>query len=238
MLGLAAAIPAVLFVSNYLLYIPYAKWFYEFHTKPGIETAAGFAAGMLGVMYASAKLRPARLNPPILAACTLITMGLLVTPFAKQLFFATDYTSLENKWKDDICIQTSGYTCVPACAATVVKSQGGNLTEPQLARDAGTTKRGTEVWYLIRALRRKGFESKLNRTRSIQDAPVQSIVGVSIGRTGHVVVLLSKDKYGVTIAEPLRGRCHYSWADFKFCYKPDGTYITIKKLDRLKAPSR
>lgn len=229
--GLIAATPAVLFASNYALCIPYARWFCEFHARPGIETTAGLVAGILGVMYASAKLRPGRLNTPVLAACTLITIGLVVTPFAKQLFSAADYTSLQDKWKYGICLQTSSYTCVPACSATVVKMQGGNLTEPQLARCAGTTRTGTESWYLMRALRRRGFEPEFERTKNIQDAPVRSILGVHLGSIGHVVVLLSKDKHGLTIAEPLRGRCRYSWSAFKRCYKPDGTYVTINKLD-------
>ena len=230
--GLLLATPAILFASNYVLLIPYALWFYEFHAMPGAEITAGLAAAILGVMYASAKLRPSKLNTPILVICTVLVFALLVTPFAKQLFYAVDYTSLDNKWKDGICIQTSSYTCVPACVATLARLQEMHLTEPELAQAAGTTKRGTEYWYLARALRHKGYEPELHHVRSIKDAPVPSVVGVNLGDIGHVVVLLSKDKYGVNIGEPLRGRCHYSWLVFNRCYKPDGMCITINKLDK------
>lgn len=230
--GLLSAVPAVLFASNYIFCIPYAKWFYEFHALPGAEITSGLMAGILGVMFASARLRPARLNTPILAVCTLMAVGLLAMPFIKQLLWSADYASLQDKWQDGVCLQTSSCTCVPACGATVAKMLGGNLTEAQLARDAGTTRTGTESWYLMRALRRRQFEPEFRRVRSIEDAPVRSIIGVKIGDIGHVVVLLDKDKRGLTIGEPLHGRKHYSWSVFRRSYRPDGSVITIKKLDR------
>ena len=231
-IGLAAAVPTVLFASNYVLYVPYAKWFCEMHAAPGMEAASGLVAGILGIMYASAKLRPSRLNAPVLAVCTVLALGLLVTPFVKQMLWSADYAGLQDKWQDGICLQTSSHTCVPACTATVVRILGGNLTESQIAREAGTTKTGTEVWYLMRALRRRGYEPEFRHVYTTQDAPVPSILGVHIGDIGHVVVLLSKNKHGVIVGEPLKGRRHYSWSVFKNHYKPDGTCITIRKIGR------
>lgn len=228
-IALVMAVPAVLFASNYVLFIPYARWFYELHSQPGAEMSAGFITAILGVMFASAKLRPGKLNVPILVVCTIITSVLLLTPFAKQLFFPVDYGSLKHNWKDGVCIQSSGYTCVPACAATYMRLKGWQASEPELARSAGTTRNGTEMWYLIRALRRKGYEAKYSHVQSVKDAPVPSIIGVNVGNIGHVVVLLGKNKDGVTIGEPLRGRCKYSWSTFVHCYKPDGNYFIIVK---------
>jgi len=228
-LGLCGAAPAILFASNYTLDIPYARWFHEFHAMPGAEITAGLSTAILGVIYASAKLRPARLNTPILVVSTLIIAILVLTPFAKQVLRAVDYDALGDKWEDGVCIQSTHYTCVPACVATYVRMLGGHFTERELAQAAGTTTTGTEFWYLARALRRRGYEPAYRHVNSIGNAPVPSILGVKIGRTGHVVVLLGKDKDGVTIAEPLRGRRHYSWALFYRFYMPDGSCVTIER---------
>lgn len=228
-LGLVATIPAVLFAGNYVLYVPYANWFYRLHVIPGAEIASGTVTALLGVVYASAKLRPSKLNAPALAVCTLLSSGLLVTPFARQLLWPADYNALTDRWKDGVCIQTSRYTCVPACTATYLRLLGVRTTEAQLARMAGTTRTGTEYWYLARALRKMGYEPARKDISSVRTAPVPSILGVVYGDTGHVVVLLGKDDMGATIAEPLRGRRHYSWSTMGRCYESDGTCITITK---------
>lgn len=230
LVGAFLAVPGLLFVSNYIFLIPYAPWFYNAHTLPGAEMTSGLVGAILGIMFASSQLRPGKLNAPILVVCTLIAAGLLVAPFAKQLLRGVDYSTLENRWEDGICLQTSSYTCVPACTATLIRMQGGKVTERELARAAGTTQTGTETWYMARALKQWGYEPRYHHLRSIKNAPVPSIIGVNLGDIGHVVVLLAKDKNGVTIGEPLRGRRTYNWHAFHECYKLDGTCITIKHL--------
>jgi|GEM_PF-3458080 len=228
--GFILAIPAVLFTSNYTLLIPYAPWFYYFHALPGIEMSSGLTGALLGVLYASSKLRPGKLNAPILTACTMIFLGLLIAPFAKQMIYGINYSILENRWHDGICLQSSSYTCVPACITTLIRMQGGHITEPELASAAGSTSRGTEMWYMMRALRKPGYELRVHHVNPIQKAPVPSVIGVKLGDIGHVVVLLAKDKDGPVIGEPLRGRHKYTWKVFRKSYHPDGTCITISKI--------
>ncbi|MEN6357808.1 MAG: cysteine peptidase family C39 domain-containing protein [Armatimonadota bacterium] len=232
MLSLAMMVPSVLFASNYLLYIPYADWFYEFHAFPGAEVSSGLVGALSGIMFASDKLRPNKINGCILIIWSVVSFTLLLTPFMKQLYDSVDYSSLKDKWKDDICLQTSGYTCVPACAATLVRLHGGRITEAELARAAGTIRSGTEYLYMMRALRKRGYESTYNRLRSIKAAPVPSILGVHMGNLGHVVVLLHKDKNCIVIGEPLTGRREYTWRHFNDSYNPDKSYITIERIRR------
>ncbi|MCE5199260.1 hypothetical protein LLG39_09825 [bacterium] len=225
--GLVLAIPAVLFTSNYMLLIPYADWFFNAHTLPGVEASSGLVGALLGIMFASSKLRPSKLNFPVLSFCTILASGLLIAPFAKQLLYGVDYSNLTNKWNNGICLQTSSYTCVPACVSTLIRMQGGNIAEPELARAAGTTKHGTETWYLARALKKRGYKAHFHNVRSLRNAPVPSVVSVNLGDIRHVVVLLAKDENGLTIGEPLRGRHSYKWSVFQKSYHPDGMCITI-----------
>lgn len=231
-------IPSLLFASNYVLWIPYAPWFYRFHALPDVEILSGLAMGLLGIMFASSKLRPAKLNVPILTVCAAGAAALVIAPFAKQIFYSLDYSKLEDKWCDGVCLQTSGCTCVPACAATVIRMLGEKVTEKELAREAGTILTGTEYWYLERALNRRGYKPHLTHLKSIRQAPIPSIVGVKIGETGHVVVLFRKDKKGAEIGEPMRGRRYYTWEMIRDCYKPDGMCITISNTSKRGRPEQ
>jgi hypothetical protein len=228
--ALIAATPAVLFASNYLLCIPCGTWFFLFHALPGAEITAGCVTGVLGIMFAYAKLRPARLNAPVLSVASLVAFGLVLVPFAKQLLFGLDYGSLADRTQDGVCLQTSKFTCVPASATTLMRVQGWQASEKDLAREAGTTSRGTEIWYLMRALRKRGYEVQFRQVRTIEAAPVPSIIGVHVGDVGHVVVLLDKDRTGATVGEPLCGRHHYTWPVLMRHYRPDGNCITIRRI--------
>lgn len=227
--ALVLAVPAVLITSNYLLLLPYARWFQEMRALPCAEVSSGLVGAILGVLFASSRLRPGRLNLPVLVVCTLVAASLLLAPFARQLLYGIDYSTLEHKWDNGVCLQTSGHTCVPACAATLIRIDGGRVTEPELAQAAGTTRTGTETWYLTRALRARGYEPHYRHLRSVRQAPVPSIVGVRVGSIHHVVVLLDKDRRGITIGEPLRGRRTYTWEQFMRFYRPGGLCIVVRR---------
>lgn len=230
LLAAALAVPAVLFASNYILLVPFADWFIELHALPGAEISAGLATGLLGVMFASARLRPDSLNRPILIVCSLLALGLVIAPLAKQLFYSVDYyDTLVDHQQDGVCIQSGGHTCVPACCATVVRLLGGKASEPQLARAMGCTVDGCEIWYIKRALRKLGYEPRFPHLKSVRKAPVNSIVGVKVGPNGHVVVVMAKDSKGLTVGEPLSGRKDYTYAKFNKRYRPGGFCIVIER---------
>lgn len=228
-LSLLLAVPAVLFISNYVLLIPYASWFYKFHAMPGVEISSGLIGAIIGILFASSKLRPGKLNAPILAICTTGAVILLITPFAKQIIFGVNYSGLKDTWKDRVCLQSSGYTCVPASIATIARLQGGHLTERELAQAAGTTRRGTEIWYMVRALRAKGYELRYRRC-SIRKATVPSMIGVNLGNIGHAVVLMKRHGDEVVIGDPMKGEHSYSISNFEKYYHPGNSCVTIKQI--------
>jgi len=119
--SVVVSVPAVLFLCNYMWEVPSGAWFFSFHSLPAIEASSGFVGALLGVMFAHAKLHPHRLNLPVLAASVVVGITLLLVPFGKQLFYTkVEYSSLKDVWKDGVCKQTSGTTCMPASFATVV----------------------------------------------------------------------------------------------------------------------
>lgn len=230
--GTAMAIPAVLFPSNYVLLIPRAAWFREFHALPGVEVLSGLIGALLGIMFASSRLRPGSLNRSVLMVCTTLAVLLVAAPFGSQLFFRLNYSALGNEWKDGVCLQTSGNTCILASTATVIRTLGGHATEAQLARAAGTSYEGTEMWYYIRAIRKLGYEPYFSHLRSFRKAPVPSVIGVTFSSRGHAVAVLRRDADGVEIGDPRSGRQYYRWDKLPGGYYPDGLCITFKKNGR------
>src|SRR5260370_33026524 len=57
------------------------------------------------------------------------------------------------------CLQTTYSTCGPASSASLLQAFGQDASEQQLARESFTSKGGTEIWYLARAFRRRGFRT-------------------------------------------------------------------------------
>ncbi|MEN6371759.1 MAG: cysteine peptidase family C39 domain-containing protein [Armatimonadota bacterium] len=229
------AAPAVLFTSNYLLNIPNEIWFINLRSLPGTEAISGLIGALSGVMFADSKLRPNQLNTPILVFATIITAVMLAAPFAEQLFFRQDYSTLSNEWTNGICRQTSLSTCVPASCATVIKMLGGNVTEKEIASEAGTDKKGTEIWYLMRALRKHGYKIEVYSAKSSKDMPAPCILSIKLGHISHAVVLMSKNSAGPEIGDPLSGqRKHYTWKLFERNYHPAPVYYVIKPLERSK----
>jgi biotin operon repressor len=223
------SVPAVLFLCNYMWEVPSGAWFFSFHSLPAIEASSGSVGTLLGVMFAHAKLHPHRLNLPVLAASVVVGIILLLVPFGKQLFYTkVEYSGLKNVWKDGVCKQTSGTTCMPASFATVVRLIGGNITEQELAREAGTNSGGTEVWYLIRVLRRHGYEVDIRTAKSLKDASAPAVIGLGI--MGHVVVLMSKTDTGPEIGDPIGYHRKYTWKDFEEGYEPKPVYFVVRKV--------
>lgn len=233
MAALIFAIPAVLFLSNYLLHIPDGTWFINFHSLPGAEASSGLVGAILGVMFACSRVRPNWIYIPVLTVSMIIGAILLVIPFVKQILYKLDYSQLENRWNNGICQQSSGSTCVPSSCATVIRVLGGNLTERELATEAGTTERGTEIWYMMRAIRRHGYEMEPLAVKSLKEMQAPAILGVKIGTAGHVVALISMDDASLKIADPLLSSPQrYTWKDFDQVYNPASIYFVIRHVGR------
>jgi predicted double-glycine peptidase len=219
------AVPALLFAGNYLLRLPNGIWFVNFHSVPGAEASSGLVGALLGLVFATR-----RGNRSIRALSTIAAMILLLTPFAKQLFFRLDYSEMSNIWNNGVCRQSRTTTCVPASCATVIRMLGGNVTEQELARDAGSNRRGTEIWYMRRALRKHGYEMEARDAKSSTDIQAPSVVGVKVGSGGHVVALMSKTDAGPEIGDPLGTHKRYTWAEFENRYHPNGVYLLIRPI--------
>src|SRR5439155_26252660 len=69
---------------------------------------------------------------------------------------------IKNRWRRDICLQTSHATSSPAAAATLLRSHGIDTTEEEMARLCLTNPDGTSLLGLYRGLRLKTRYGCLN----------------------------------------------------------------------------
>ena len=185
-------------------------WLYSFRAVPGTElTACGI--GLLAGWLQTKRNQSTRLRKQISSGFIPFVMLLCVTiPYLKQIFLRPDWNSFSDRWSDGVCLQSSESSCGPASAATLLKLAGKQVSERQIAQESFTSRRGTENWYLIRAMRRHGLlvEYAINKP-GYMDFSFPSIVGVRLGGktgTGHFVAVLGKAGNSFVIGDPLEGR--------------------------------
>ncbi len=229
--GAAASLPALLFAAYYLHLFDDAVWFYEVRALPGTELAAGPAGFLAGVLHARVR-RHDRLRR--VAGTTLLPVGLLfllATPYLKMIFRPLAAASLRDRWSEGVCIQSTGHTCGPAAAATLLRRFGIETTERDLAEAAYTSSSGTEVWYLARALRRRGLDVRFIQTSSQPETlPAPALAGTRLGGPagiGHFIAVLDAIEDRCVVGDPLVGRKETTLDALRQRYHVTGFFLVV-----------
>jgi len=231
-LGTVLAMPGVLFAAYYLKIFSEPVWLYQFRSVPGTELAAsgaGFLAGLLhGRVSSGAEFRRIAgrwFFPGVLA------LGLVV-PYLKPVLRPSRWNQFQDRWSEDVCLQTSESSCGPACAAILLRRFGKHVTEAQIARECFTSGNGTENWCLARAFCRRGlgvrfvFEPAPNKPW-----PFPAIAGVrlpGLGNTGHFITILDRTGDNYVVGDPLEGRIVKSQPKLRETYEFTGFFMVVK----------
>ena len=227
LLALALACPGVLFALYYTHLFDGAAWFYNLRTVRFTELLAcgmGLAAGMLHGWW----------QPESFGEKVIVPSGLLVfvlVPFIKPILDPLDMNQLKDRFQGEVCLQSTFSTCGPASAVTLLRSFGDDVTEKELATESLTSRGGTEIWYLARALRRRGIGTQVViEPRGDAAVPNPAIAGVLLpGHAGHFVAVLSNDGTQVTIADPLKGKLVLSKKELSQSYHFTGFYMVLER---------
>ena len=202
-LWLLLGIPGLLLPLYYLHGFDDAKWFYEFRSFPFSELSAagvGLFAGALAELAKGTKL----ISRPFLIA--LLVLG-IAAPHLKSILAPVPASQFTDRWKDDICLQSTSSSCGAASAASIFRSFGESLSEHDIAKACLTSISGTENWYIARAFRQRGFAVQYRiETGFPADLKTPAIAGVRMGDLGHFIAIMDKRDGQYVIGDPLVGR--------------------------------
>jgi hypothetical protein len=205
-IALLSALPWLVHVAYYT-HLFDQPWFYEAHALRGMTTAVGLVAGVPAVCFPTKSLnRPLQLTfSVVLVLLALGKPSLLLLPTA----------NLENKWKNGVCLQTSGASCGACATASVLRALGLHATEAEVAYQSYTTVSGTHNWYLASHIRSLGLDVRFREPNTLSEIVPPAIIGVRLeGGVGHFLALLDWDGDRVVIGEPLEGRLLLTPAEF------------------------
>ncbi len=209
-LGALLASPAVLFAAYYLHLFDRAEWFYELRAARFTEILGGGIGFPAGYLWRA--LRSGRYASGVLAggAVPAVALLCLLTPYSKSVLLPINPATMQDRWSDDICLQSTTSTCGPACVATLLRARGQDITERQIARESYSCASGTENWYMARALRRRSIAVDFLVVEPQPDAlKYPAIAGVKLGGEqglGHFIAILGRTGEEYTIGDPLEGR--------------------------------
>lgn len=206
LIGLVLAFPALVYSLSYLHWFEDEPWLLRLrwarlaeYYAAGLGLLAGTVAGWLP------ESRPARLvkHSSILP----LTILWLAVPFLKPLFIPITWLPMTDEWQEGVCLQSTGSTCGPASAATLLHAYGIEATEEGLAKLSWTSMSSTENWYLGRALRRYGNMRYVLAGSHPKHFPCPSIAGTRLaGGIGHFIVILEERDGQLVIGDPMTGR--------------------------------
>lgn len=223
-----AAIPGVLFLCYFLHWFDSCVWYCEFRSVPGTELLAGglgFAGGL--VARGCGRVRWFRL--PAVAVLLLCTTGAIFVPHSKPFILPPKLERLDDSREGLVCMQSTGFSCGPACATTLLRLHGIPASERELARDCFTYGRGTENWYIARALRERGLRVTVFTRMPPDGVPAPCIAGVDLHGGGHYIVVLEDLGDAYRTADPLVGESVWPKSTISNCYKFTGFFMRVEK---------
>jgi hypothetical protein len=219
------ALPGVMFAVYYLHLFDNAAWFYQYRSLPFTELTAG-GAGLLAGMITAATNRHKLFSRSFVLA--MLTIGIMV-PYVKPILAPIPPDQIHDEWVEDVCLQSSPYSCGPASTATLFRAAGIDLSETEIVRLCYTSKSGTENWYLARLFRSRGFDVRfrtgLDPSGSI---PVPSIVGVKLVGAGHFIPIIAETATTYITGDPLQGRREWPKHQLHQRYKYTGFFMEIR----------
>jgi hypothetical protein len=158
-----------------------------------------------------------------------------VLPFFVPVLIRKDLRNLRTRINaDNICVQTTNYTCGPAAAVTALRRIGLTAQEGEIAILSHTSPVvGTLPWCLYSAIQQRyaaqGIECQLRHFNSVGELRGQDVTLVVVRDAfllDHCVAVLEVGDETVTIADPALGRQKMSHKEFEDVWRFYG--ITLK----------
>lgn len=178
-----------------------------------------------------------RLMVGLLAAIGTMYFGWL--PFLEFALVRPRLTALETWRENEVCLQTTDFTCGPAAAVSALGQLGLQADESDLAIAAyATPSLGTSVGQLAHAIESlygsQGVCCSVVRLETVELLRSRCPVIVPVKyrfMADHFVVILEVDD-NVVIADPLKGLVRYNVTDFRVIWRGVGIIVCLDELSR------
>lgn len=228
----ALAVPGLLFIVYYAHLFDGAVWFYRFRAAPLTELTAcglGFCAGLVRARGLG--------GPAGLFGWPVVLSLLVLIPFIKPILDPVTFDHERRSRDEGVVLQSTMSTCGPASAATILNLLGHPASEREIAREAFTSRGGTENWYLARALRRRGVDVDFQIHSPDEDIVAgPSIAGVLLpGRAGHFIAILDSAGEDVTFVDPIDGKHTMARSEMRERYRFTGFFMFVRPRSPLPA---
>ena len=229
-LAMGVAAPGIVFALYYTGLLGEPIWLYRFRSLPGTELTAAGLGFLGGVLHSARESWPRFRKLTSRTGVAFFFVLALCVPYLKLWMLPLHPPASSNGWSNGVCRQSTSSTCGPASAATLAKLAGVELDEHALARECFTSERGTENWYLARALRRHGLTAQfLELNPAASELPHPAIAGVKLTYgTGHFIPILGREGTNYIIGDPMQGREVKSLAELREEYQFTGFFLIVK----------
>ena len=228
----ALCLPGLSFLIMELPFFKKPIWFVEFRSIYRIELLTvfwGLLIGFITVKADTAKVRWKLFNKYFY----IIAVLLIIPPNMQCIGIPINYENLKSEWREEVCIQSEGFTCAPSAIATVFRYFGQEKTEAEVAKSVYTNPTGTSVYEIIRYIRKNGMKVECFYEKDLSKIPVPSILDVNVSNIGHVIVYLGSDNGSYIIGDPLEGRVVLTKDEFQKRYKFDGFVMSVENVNTL-----
>jgi predicted double-glycine peptidase len=166
-----------------------------------------------------------------------VSLWFCVTYFGPSIWFRHELKNLQTTFsKDGICKQTTGFTCGPAAAVTVLSQLGIEAQEGELAITSKCSlKNGSTYENLASAIKKlygkKGIDCSIRNFDSIDQlkdiCPMIAVIKLSFVMDHYTAVLeVTEDK--VIAGDPIVGKKEWTYEDFRKKWRFVG--IIIKRI--------
>lgn len=218
------------YIGDYLTNI---SLYTHFRTLPFVEVLIVFAVPLFACLSvhfseeSSGKIA-ARKNKMIRRVCLGLGVIYISSIYIKPVIRPINTYGAQERWLNDVCMQSSSSTCGPACLATIIHSYGPSKQEMEIAKHTYSCGSGTEIWYLLRYAKKLGFDYQLAQAQSISEVRTPAILGVNtFYGAGHFITVLENDEGTYYIGDPLEGDLYLTESEFNEKYQFTGFAVSI-----------
>jgi hypothetical protein len=221
------AIIGLLLFSTYVNISAFASAFAWFSGGQARFIVIGFAVTM-GSMTLLGRLKRPLLKTVVVTAMIGAVIWGAMLPLFMPVLMKENLAKLQTKMDaDNVCVQSTAYTCGPAAAVTALRRLGLTAHEGEMAILSHSSPiSGTLPWCLYKAIKNRyaseGLDCHLRHFDSVsqlREAEVTLAVVKDAFLLDHCVAVIEVDDDTVTIADPVLGQMKMSHKDFESVWR-------------------